>query len=114
MATETQTTRTEHPHIVMTPGYCGGRPRIDGTRLSVEFIVKQIATGDTPIDIADSYPDGYVTAAAVYDALSYYYDHKDEIDTAIEEHSLEKAIERGEIEIGEHGKVIFKKPPASA
>jgi uncharacterized protein (DUF433 family) len=114
MATETQTTRTEHPHIVMTPGICGGRPRIDGTRLSVEFVVKQIATGDTPIDVAESYPEGYVSAAAVYDALSYYYDHKDEIDGAIEEHSLEKAIERDEIEIAEGGRVIFKKPPASA
>ena len=114
MATETQTTRTEHPHIVMTPGYCGGRPRIDGTRLSVEFIIKQLATGDTPLDISDSYPEGYVSAAAVCDAQGYYYDHKAEMDAEFEEHSIEKAIERGEIEIGEHGRVIFKKPPAPA
>src|SRR5581483_2698760 len=32
--------RTEHPHIVMTEGYCGGRPRIEGTRISVEFIAR--------------------------------------------------------------------------
>jgi uncharacterized protein (DUF433 family) len=97
----------------MTPGYCGGRPRLEGTRLSVEFIVKQIEAGDTPTDIVELYPDGYITLAAVHSALSYYHDHKAEIDTQIREHSLEAAIERGEIAVDEQGKVTFlKSPPA--
>ena len=112
MATETQTTRTEHPHVVMTPGYCGGRPRIDGTRLSIEWVVKHIAGGDTPEGIVEMFP--YVSLASVYDAIAYYHDHKDEIDAAIVENSVEKMIERGEIEVDDEGVVTFKQPPASA
>ena len=112
MATETETTRTEHPHIVMTPGVCGGRPRVDGTRLSVEFIVRQVAAGDGPQVIAESYPDGYVTAAAVYDALSYYHDHKEEMDAEFAENTWDKLAEKYNFEVGENGKVIFKDLPA--
>lgn len=83
MATEAQTTRTEHPYVVMTPGTCGGRPRIDGTRLSVEWLVKQLRAGDSPDDIVEIWPQ--VTLAALYSALSYYHDHRDEIDPIIED-----------------------------
>jgi uncharacterized protein (DUF433 family) len=108
MTTEARTTRTEHPHIVMTPGTCGGRPRIDGTRITVEFIANFINRGTSAEDIVRSYPD--LTLAGVHDAISYYYDHEQEIDSAIREHSLEKAIERGEAEVDEQGRLIAKKP----
>ncbi|MBI5283830.1 MAG: DUF433 domain-containing protein [Chloroflexi bacterium] len=111
MATEIETTRTEHPHIVMTPGVCGGRPRIDGTRISVEFIARFVNDGVGAEKIVESYP--HLTLAGVYSAISYYYDHKEELDAAIEEHSLEQAVERGEIEIAEGGRIIFKGPPVS-
>lgn len=109
MATETQTTRTEHPHVVMTPGYCGGRPRIDGTRISIESVVKHVRAGESPEGIVEMFP--HLALASVYDAIAYYYDHKDEIDAAIIDNSLEKAIERGEIEVDDKGVVTFKKPP---
>lgn len=109
MATETKTTRTEHPHIVVTPGTCGGRPRIDGTRISVDFIARLTNDGVNPDKIVDSYP--HLTLAGVHDALGYYYDHKQEMDAAIAESTWEILAERHNFEVGESGKIIFKDLP---
>ena len=109
MATETQTTRTEHPHIVVTPGTCGGRPRIDGTRISVEFIARLASDGVTTAKIVESYPQ--LTLAGVHDALGYYYDHKDEIDAAIAEGTPEKIEEAYSLEVGADRKVRFEGLP---
>lgn len=109
MATETQTTRTEHPHIVMTPGTCGGRPRIDGTRISVEFIARFANDGVTADKIVESYP--HLTLAGVHDALGYYYDHKAEIDAAIEDSTPEKLEEKYGMQVGPDRKVTFKDLP---
>jgi uncharacterized protein (DUF433 family) len=111
MATETQTTRTEHPHIVMTPGYCGGRPRIDGTRISVESIARRVNDGVSAAKIVETLP--HLTLASVYDALGYYYDHKDEMDAEIAESTPEKLEEKYQMELGEHRQVIFKDLPAT-
>ena len=37
-------------HIVMTPGVCGGRPRIDGHRIRVIDVVSGCVYGDATID----------------------------------------------------------------
>ena len=88
----TATIKTEHPHIVRVPGVAGGRPVITGTRISVEFIAR--------------YP--HLSPAAVYDAISYYFDHQDEIDREIEESTLEAVAERYELEIRADGRVVRK------
>jgi uncharacterized protein (DUF433 family) len=106
MATEAQTTRTEHPHIVMTPGTCGGRPRIDGTRISVESIARYENDGVSVATILESLP--HLTRASVYDALGYYHDHKAEMDAEIAENTPEKLAEKYQMELGEHRQVIFK------
>ena len=80
MVTET---KTEHPHIVRIerpPGPCAV---IKGTRMAVWFIIRQLRTGDTPEDIVASW--NHLSLAGVYDAISYYHDHRDEIDPIIEE-----------------------------
>jgi len=41
--------------IVSTPGVLGGKPRIGGTRISVELILKQLALGDSIEDLIDDY-----------------------------------------------------------
>jgi uncharacterized protein (DUF433 family) len=38
--------------------------------------------GETPEEILEKYP--HLTLAQVYDALSYYYDHQEEIDRDME------------------------------
>ena len=96
--------RTEHTHIVMTEGYCGGRPRIVGSRISVDFIARFLNDGVDPLEIVASYP--HLTLAAVYDAASYYFDHKAEIDHSIEENTLERVMERENLVLNGAGRLV--------
>jgi uncharacterized protein (DUF433 family) len=73
--------QTEHPHILRIEGVCGGRPFIAGTRISVRTIVERVHLGDSPERIIETYPP--LTLAQVYDALSYYHEHKSEIEAEI-------------------------------
>ena len=101
------TLRTEHPHIVRSPGLAGGTPTIAGTRISVAFIVGQLRAGDTPQDVIASYP--HLTPAAVYDAISFYYDHQDEIDRFIAANTLEAHAERHGFTVGDDGRLRFER-----
>lgn len=80
---EAEIERTEHPHIVRHPGIAGGRPIIEGTRIRVELVAGFHLRGVTPAEIIATYP--HVKPAAVYDAVSYYLDHREEIDRFVEE-----------------------------
>lgn len=73
--------RTEHPHIIRVEGVCGGRPIVAGTRISVRTLVERTRLGDSPEQIVADYPP--LTLAQVYDALSYYHEHKAEIESEI-------------------------------
>jgi uncharacterized protein (DUF433 family) len=42
--------------IVSTPGVLGGKPRIDGTRISVELILEMFSLGYEMKDILEEYP----------------------------------------------------------
>lgn len=106
MAAPAKTIRTEHPYIVRTPGVVGGRPRVDGTRLAVWFIARCANEGSTPEELAHTYPN--LTLASVHDALSYYHDHKAEVDAEIEENSYEAAMASGFFTRDEHGFLIHR------
>ena len=75
-------TKTDHPHIVRVERPAGEEAVIAGTRIAVWFIVRQLRTGDSPEDIVESLP--HLTLAGIYDAMSYYHDHRAEIDPIIE------------------------------
>lgn len=70
---------TPHPvHIVSTPGTCGGKPRIAGTRIRVQdMVVWHEAWGLSPEEIVTDFPQ--LTLAQIHAALAYYYDHREEI-----------------------------------
>ena len=68
--------RTEHPHIVRLEGVCGGEPVIDGLRVTVRHVATLHRRGETILDIAEALG---ITEAQVYHALSYFFDHRDEI-----------------------------------
>ncbi len=70
-------------HIEITPGVCGGRPRIAGTRIRVQDIEILTEMGKSPDEIVCSYP--HITLADVYAALAYYHDHREEIERQIQE-----------------------------
>jgi uncharacterized protein (DUF433 family) len=62
--------QTEHPYIVRVQGICGGRPIIKGSRISVRHIAQLHKAGDLVEDMVQAHP--HLSAAAVYDAISYY------------------------------------------
>jgi len=78
-------TKTEHAYITRTPGVCGGEPIIKGTRIAVRLIAEWYRKGCTADEILEYYP--HLDLAKIYDALSYYHDHRKEMDKAIEENS---------------------------
>jgi len=60
-----------------------GRPRIDGTRLTVvDLISWSRVIGRTAEELAQQYP--HLSLAQIHAALSYYYDHQSAIDQEIE------------------------------
>ncbi len=68
-------------HIETSPDIRFGKPRIKGTRMTVQDIVRMYVIGASPLEwIVENFP---VTLAQIYAALSYYYDHQAEIDAAI-------------------------------
>jgi uncharacterized protein (DUF433 family) len=101
MATEI---KTEHPHIVRVPGVCGGRPVIAGTRIGVDFVARFVNSGCDADEIMETYP--HLTRAGVYDAISYYFDHQQEIDAEIAGSTLEKLAEKHNFTVRD-GRVIF-------
>lgn len=67
-------------HIVLTPGTCGGKPRIDGTRVRVQDVVLwHLARQQSVAEILCHFPR--LTPADVHAALTYYYDHQTQIDS---------------------------------
>lgn len=65
-------------YIAINPDYCCGKPRIAGTRITVAAIAKMyLEMGESLEEIASEYD---LSKAAVYSAMAYYYDHRDEIE----------------------------------
>lgn len=65
-------------YIVKTPGICGGKARIENTRVGVHDVIGLLQNGETVESAIRQLPD--VTRAQVYECLSYYEDHLAEID----------------------------------
>ncbi len=68
--------KTEHPHIVRLEGVCGGEPVIDGLRVTVRHVVALHRHGEMILEIAETLG---ITEAQVFHALSYFFDHREEI-----------------------------------
>ncbi len=85
-----KSTVTLDSHIEITPGVCGGKPRIAGHRIRVEDIVVWCERmGQTADEVVNRFPQ--LSLADVYAALAYYHDHREEIDAQREDD--EKFIE---------------------
>jgi uncharacterized protein (DUF433 family) len=74
-------TTTLDRHIEITPGTCGGKPRIAGHRITVQNVAIWHERMRWSADkIASEYN---LTLSDVYAALAYYFDHREEIDKNI-------------------------------
>lgn len=75
-------TKTLDQRIVKTPGVCGGKPRIDGHRITVQnIVIWHDRLGWSADEIANAYD---LDLADIYAALAYYFAHQSEIDRTIE------------------------------
>lgn len=80
-------------HITSTPGVCGGKPCITGTRIRVWDVASLAQAGSSPDEIIMHYPS--LTLADVHAALSYFYDNRTEIEkTAAEDEQFAQEMRR--------------------
>ncbi len=80
-------------HISVNPAVRGGKPAIAGTRLTVaDIALLHLKLGMALEEIAAKYS---LTLADVHAAMTYYYDHRSEIDRSIsEDAAFEEAFQR--------------------
>jgi uncharacterized protein (DUF433 family) len=77
------TVKTMDQHIEISPGVAGGKPHIAGRRITVQNIVLwHERLGMNADEIASEHD---LTLADIHAALAYYFDHRPELDRAIEE-----------------------------
>lgn len=71
--------------IVSTPDILGGKPRLEGRRISVEHIIRHyLREGMSLEDMQTAFG---LSPAEIHAALSYYYQHQQDIELSIEERS---------------------------
>jgi uncharacterized protein (DUF433 family) len=97
--------RTEHPHIVKGGGL-GGQPRIDDQRISVLQLFDMFSNGWSIEDIQRGLPT--LSLAEIHDAISYAYDHPDEMDYWRERRKLRSVLQRADMVYVE-GRLIPRK-----
>jgi uncharacterized protein (DUF433 family) len=89
--------KTVYSHITKELGVCGGKACIDGTRIRVMDIVSLKRQGYAPEKMLEAYPS--LNLAQIYAALSYSYEHPEEIEASFEEdRSWEAEHERAKTE----------------
>ncbi|MGK7876269.1 MAG: DUF433 domain-containing protein [Xenococcaceae cyanobacterium] len=73
-------TSTEHKYIQLNES---NDPIIEGTSMKVVELITSVKDyGTIPEELLKSYP--HLTMSKIYSALAYYWDHKQEIDAALE------------------------------
>jgi uncharacterized protein (DUF433 family) len=78
------TVAENYRYITRTPGIRGGYARIEGTRIGVHDVIGLLQNGETVDTITVTcFPD--LTKAQIYECLSYYEDHRDEINLLVAE-----------------------------
>ena len=70
-------------HIDVDPNVRGGKPCIVGTRIAVsDVVLLHLRRGQSLEQIAGHYD---LSLASLHAAMTYYYDHRSEIDQAMQE-----------------------------
>ena len=75
---------TSHPYIVINKDVCGGSPIIEGTRTRViDIAIEYELLGRSADEIIRFHP--HVSLYQIHDALSFYYENRDELDRKIKQ-----------------------------
>ncbi len=76
--------KPRHPHVATQRAAGGNTAVISGTRFPVRSVVTYVLRqGLSPEELVREFR--HLSLAQVYDALSYYYDHQEEIDGELAE-----------------------------
>jgi uncharacterized protein (DUF433 family) len=67
--------------LVKTPDVCGGRIRIDGTRITVQRIATLYKQGQSAEEIAQTYP--HLSLCQIYTALAYYHANREVVESEL-------------------------------
>ena len=89
-AEKLEATPTEHLYVERVKGILSEEPVIKNTRTPVRAVVELWRLGYAPDEIPSCLP--HLSMAAVFDALSYYCDHMDEINGYIERNRVPKDL----------------------
>lgn len=73
---------TEHLYIEKDLNKYEGKAVIKGTRIPVAGLVNHYRSGMSIDEILEGYPN--ITPSQLFDALSYYFDNKEELDKELE------------------------------
>ncbi len=76
------TQSTAHRFVVTDSSILGGEPIVAGTRTPIRAIVELWRGGIAPEEITADLP--HLNLAQIFDALSYYSEHTEEINAHIE------------------------------
>jgi len=72
----------KHPYVTTDPNISRGSPIIAGTRVRVlDIIIEYEYLGHAPDEIVSAHP--HLILPQVHDALSFYYEHREELDEEI-------------------------------
>ncbi len=77
-----------YPYITSNPDIADGAPLITDTRITVQTIAGYYQMGMSVDEILATL--SHLSPAQVHSALTYYFDHQDEIDKALAENSDEE------------------------
>lgn len=94
----------EYRYITQAPDICGGRPVIRGTRTPVRTIVGYYKLGLSVEEILEGL--SHLTPAQIHEALSYYYDHLDEIEQDIAANRASEVLARKGLNITADGRIV--------
>lgn len=95
--------QTKHPYITRNKKIRDGAPVISGTGIRVlDIVIRYEIMGQSPEDIMVALPQ--INLPQVHDALSYYYEHKNEIDC-----EWKAAVQETEVMKKEHSSILEKK-----
>lgn len=92
----------KHAYIEVLEKVTGPQAMIKGTRVPVSIIIGYLRMGETPESLVENILP-HLTLAQVYDALSYYYDHQDEIEQEMSENTEEYGRAYLREHLGEEG-----------
>ena len=104
----------KHACVEIVEKATGSQAMIKGTRVPVSIIVGYLRIGETPESLVENTLP-HLTLAQVYDALSYYHDHQDEIEQEMAENTKEYGRAYLRSHLGEDGyqRVTGQQPPLS-